>query len=107
MLLAIAAAASGCEGRTPRAGLDPPAEASEEARAPELRGSLETGSSLVELDLSKGIPEEAQSPLFGAPLRRSHLDLVRVLRSLTESGRRPKGVFVRLGVASVGLARAQ
>lgn len=65
-----------------------------------------TGASVVELDLEKGIPEEVQAPLFGAAARRSHLDLVRTLRGLSDNAR-PKGVLVRLGTTSIGFARAQ
>jgi protease-4 len=75
-------------------------------RAAAPAGGFDAASSIAELDLRNGVPEETQTPLFGTPVRRSHLDLIRSLRSLSDTAR-PKGVFVRLGTASVGLARAQ
>ncbi len=56
------------------------------------------------------MPEARSSSLFGASSHRSHVDLVRTLRALGEgsggSGA-AKGIFVRLGTASIGLARAE
>jgi protease-4 len=59
----------------------------------------------VELDLTRGVPETTPSTLFRSTSRRSHLDLVRVIQSLSREDT-TKGVFIRLGTASVGLARA-
>lgn len=61
--------------------------------------------SLVELDLTRGVPETTPASLFGAVGRRSHLNLVRTLGSFADDAT-VKGVFVRLGSASVGLSRA-
>jgi protease-4 len=105
-LLPLAAAAFGCEGRPPHAGAEVQTEASEATRTPAPRIAGNPSTSVVELDLSKGIPEEMPTSLFGSPPRRSHLDLIRSLRTLAE-GAGPKGVFVRLGTAGIGLARAQ
>jgi protease-4 len=67
---------------------------------------MATGSGvLAELDFTRGVPEEVATPLFGTAARRSHLDLARVFRSLEASP--SKGVFVRLGSATIGLAGAQ
>ncbi len=50
-------------------------------------------------------PRRVSSPLFSSAPRRSHLDLARVLTSL--EGSPSRGVFVRLGSSTIGLAGAQ
>jgi protease-4 len=60
---------------------------------------------LAEIDLRNGVSEEAEAPLFG-PGGRSHSHLVLRLREL-ERAEHSKGVFVRLGTATMGLARAE
>ncbi len=105
-LLLAALLASGCEGRTPR---EAPAAAAP-ARVASVGSSSLDGPAVVELDLSHGVPEGRSSSLFGPSARRSHVDLVRTLRALAEgkgSAASAKGVFVRLGMAHVGLARAE
>jgi protease-4 len=103
-LTAVTCAA--CEGRTPRA----PA-ATNEAKAGKASSSSSDGTTIAEIDLSRGIPESRSTSLLGGPSRRSHVDLVRALRALADepegSSSASKGVFVRLGLASTGLARAQ
>jgi len=102
-LLAIAGAfaASGCEGRKPSSTTK-----AEPAAASSASPSSATGSGvLAELDFTRGVPEEVATPLFGTAARRSHLDLARVLRSLDASP--SKGIFVRLGSATIGLAVSQ
>jgi protease-4 len=103
-LLALACAASlalGCEGRAPRGA----SELETEPAAP-LGPPGTPGNSVIELDLAGGVPEEVRAPLFGSAPRRAHVDLVRVLRSLA-AGTPPKGLFVRLGTATLNLAVAQ
>lgn len=99
---ALATTAMGCEGRAPR-GADPLVETDP---APPVGEPSVPGASVVELDLSAGVPEEVRAPLFGAAPRRSHIDLVRVLRSM-EAGTAPKGLFLRFGTATLNLAVAQ
>lgn len=103
-LLPLALLSSSCEGRAPR-GLEAKTSKATSERSTTPKAYGDTATSVVELDLSKGLPEESTSSLFGPPPRRSHLDLVRALRAFDE-GPLPKGVFVRLGLASIGLARA-
>jgi protease-4 len=66
---------------------------------------------VVEVDLSRGVPEARSTSLFGPSSRRSYVDLVRTLRAVAEGGKSglgsAKGVLVRLGTASIGLARAE
>lgn len=95
-VLVVSAAA--CEGRAPRAST------TETSRSK----PSSDGPSIAEIDLTRGIPEARATSLLGAPSRRSHADLVRALRAL--SGDKPRtpaaGLFVRLGLATTGLARA-
>jgi protease-4 len=57
------------------------------------------------------VPEARSTSLLGTTSRRSHVDLVRTLRALREGtrggGSGAAGVFVRLGTAQIGLARAE
>ncbi|APR85933.1 signal peptide peptidase SppA [Minicystis rosea] len=94
-----AMATAACEGRAPRA-------TSVETRSGR---SSSDGPLVAEIDLSRGVPEARSTSILGSPSRRSHVDLVRALRALAEDrGSAPvKGIFVRFGVASTGLARAQ
>jgi protease IV len=103
-ILPLAILASSCEGRAPR-DIDTKSSSTTSARSATPRAFGDTATSVVEIDLSKGLPEETTASLFGPPPRRSHLDLVRALRVL-DAGPFPKGVFVSLGSASIGLARA-
>jgi len=102
---AAAIACAACEGRSPEA----PASAAEPKGAG--ASSSSDGPAVAEIDLSRGIPESRGTSILGGSSRRSHVDLVRALRALAEeregSSSASKGVFVRLGVASTGLARAQ
>jgi protease-4 len=124
LVAASCAALAACEGRAPfgsRARTDAAPDGS--ARAPEpaasassstpssgsRRGSFD-GPSIAEIDLSRGVPESRSTSFLGAPTRRAHVDLVRVLRALGEGGSlaaSTKGVFVRIGMGGVGLSRAQ
>lgn len=98
-LLAVAASVAACEGRPPQGE---PSSEPEGARGASLDGAM-----IAEIDLTRGAPEAAPTSLFGAPQRRSHTDLVRALRDLARTSERaPKGLFVRIGTASTGLARA-
>jgi protease IV len=96
VLLAFAASGAGCRGR-PRH-----AETADGAVA----GASFDGPAVVELDLTHGEPEIVSSPLLGSAPHRAHADLVLTLRSLSEH-ELPKGIFVRLGGASVELACAE
>jgi protease-4 len=101
--IAGACAAAACDGRSSSSteASEPAASsASSSPRAPTSGSGV-----LAELDFTHGVPEEVSTPLFGSAPRRSHLDLARVLRSLDASP--SKGVFVRLGSATVGLAGSQ
>ncbi|MFO0762521.1 MAG: S49 family peptidase [Byssovorax sp.] len=101
MVAACAAIAlsAGCEGRS-RRGAEPEVEP-----APAIGEPGPAGSAALEIDLSGGLPEEVHGTIFGPALRRSHLDLVRTLRAAAE-GDKPKGLFVRFGTATLGLAVA-
>ena len=63
-----------------------------------------TGPALLELNLSRGVPELGGSSLFGASSGGSHADLV---RALTHVDADTKGIFVRLGTASMGMSVAR
>jgi protease IV len=104
--------AAGCEGRAPRADHGPPAGASAAPgkRTTSTTTGLGDGPSVAEIDLTRGVPETRGSSLFGSSSRHSHVDLVRSLRALAEgsgSGASTAAVFVRLGTASIGLARSE
>jgi protease-4 len=107
-LLLLPATIAGC-GRGPtaeRAATTPSASAS---AAPSEKAPSSEGGTVVEIDLSRGLPEGRSTSLLGASSRRSHVDLVRALRALADSHKSgsAKGVFVRLGGARIGLARAE
>ncbi|KYG01295.1 Signal peptide peptidase [Sorangium cellulosum] len=91
--LAAAASMAGCTGRERAAPLPAPAA-----------GRLDEPA-VVEIDLSRGLPESASASLFGPPSGRTHAQLVRSLRELAEA-ERAKGVLVRLGSARLAFARA-
>lgn len=94
---------SACEGRSPSSHT-----ASEPVASPAGSPASPPASSsgvVAELDFTRGVPEEVSTPLFGSAPRRSHLDLARVLSSLESSPSR--GIFVRLGSATLGLSGAQ
>ena len=94
LVLAVSTGMGGCEGR-------PRGSSSEQAPAP-----LNVDSpAVVEIDLTRGLPEVVPSSLFGAARQRSHLDLVRTMRALREKDS-TKAVFVRFGSATLSLARA-
>ena len=98
-----ACVAAACDGRQPTATESNEAAPSSSA-APARAGSAGAGV-VAELDFTRGVPEEVSTPIFGSTPRRSHLDLARVLRSLDATP--PKGLFVRLGSATIGLAGSQ
>ena len=101
--IAGACAAAACDGRQP-SSTEPSDSAASSAASP-LRAPTSGSGLIAELDFTRGVPEEVSTPLFGATPRRSHLDLARVLRSLDVSP--PRGLFVRLGSATIGLAGSQ
>jgi len=109
--VSLALLLAGCEGRAPHTSRAPAASASAEAGAPaRSKSSPFDGPMIVEIDLEHGVPETRSSSLLGTATRRSYADLVRVLRALGDGGTATaavKGVFVRLGTASIGLARAE
>jgi protease-4 len=97
-----------CEGRA-RFDAGGPAPAESAAPAPRGGKALLDAPALVEIDLARGVPESRSTSFLGATSRRAHVDLVRALRTMSEGGSAAsstKGIFVRLGTASVGLARA-
>ncbi len=92
-VLAVAASMAGCTGRERAASLPaPPA------------GRLDEPA-VIEIDLSRGLPESASASLFGPPSGRTHAQLVQSLRALSEA-EGAKGFLVRLGSARLGFARA-
>ncbi len=108
-----ALAVAGCEGRAPHVDRAP---ASPSAAAPSgaAGSSSSDGPALVEIDLGRGAPEGRATSILGSTARRSHFDLVRTLRALASpeasgegGGAGARGVFVRLGTAQIGLARAE
>ncbi len=101
--IAGACVTSACEGRSPSstASTEPGASS---AASPKGAGAAGSGV-LAEFDFTRGVPEEVSTPLFGTAARRSHLDLARALRALDASP--SKGIFVRLGSATIGLAGSQ
>ena len=86
---------AGCEGR-PR------------ATAADLEEQTATPSEdhLAEIDLRRGASEAPGASLLAEARHDSFADLILALRSMAEVGT-IKGVFVRLGVAGFGLARAE
>ncbi|XXY17364.1 S49 family peptidase [Sorangium sp. So ce216] len=92
--LAVAASMAGCTGRE-RSTASLPAPSA---------GHLEEPA-VIELDLSRGLPESASASLFGPPSRRTHVQLVQSLRSLSEA-ESAKGFLVRLGTTRLAFARA-
>ena len=100
---------AGCEGR---AGRPDRAPAPESAASTATAGASSDGPALVEIDLARGAPEGRSTSLLGSSAHRSHFDLVRTLRALLPSSGETaltasRGVFVRLGTAQIGLARAE
>ncbi|WP_437998247.1 S49 family peptidase [Sorangium sp. So ce185] len=91
--LAAAASMAGCTGRERAAPLPAPAA-----------GRLDEPA-VIEIDLSRGLPESASASLFGPPSGRTHAQLVRSLRELAHA-ESAKGVLVRLGSARLAFARA-
>ncbi|WP_437967280.1 S49 family peptidase [Sorangium sp. So ce260] len=92
-VLAVAASMAGCTGRERAASLPaPPA------------GRLDEPA-VIEIDLSRGLPESASASLFGPPSGRTHAQLVQSLRALSEA-ESAKGFLVRLGSARLAFARA-
>jgi protease IV len=93
LCMAVAAGAlAGCEGRgrtassaAPPSGFGQPA--------------------VVEIDLSRGLPESAPASLLGPSSRRTHAQLVQSLRPLIES-EGSKGFLVRLGLSRLAFSRA-
>ncbi len=94
-LLALLVALSGCDGR-PRGGGGKDDKLAQSRAEPHV----------AEVDLRRGAPEQARGSWLGNSRGSSHAELVLTLRSLSgESALR--GVFVRLGMARIGLARAE
>ena len=91
----VAMACLACEGRPRAAGTKPPPDP-------------HTGPSLAIFDLTAGMPEKESVGWFGAPAgkRRSFDALVKAIGA-TKDDKDVKGVFVRFGGTTFGLARAQ
>ena len=93
VVFAMVTLALGCEGR-PRAGQpgdDQVASANEDH--------------VAVIDLRRGVVELPGTSLLSGGGRNSHADLVEALRALPRE-ERVKGVFVRIGTANLGVARA-
>ena len=94
LIASVVTATSGCDGR-PKA----------QPTAPE--SSKHSGPALVVLDLSDGIPEAESGSLLSVGKKQGTFDeLVQRIAELGDD-RDAKGVFVRFGDVSFGLARAQ
>ncbi|MDP9000527.1 MAG: S49 family peptidase, partial [Myxococcota bacterium] len=93
-LLLLAGLTIACEGRPRVSSVDP---SHDEPR---------NGPTIVVLDLSEGVPEQAPTGFLGLPSKGSSLeDLVSQVELLRRDPH-VRGVLVRLGTASIGLARA-
>ncbi len=93
MLCLVAGAfAPGCEGRR------------SSGRSKSTDHEPTSGPALVELNLSRGVPELGSSSLFGSSAGSSHADLVRVLAHLDPDA---KGVFVRIGTTPMSFSIAR
>jgi protease-4 len=97
VFLAALALALGCTGRT-RSG----AGVSGSSTTASLFGSVT--KKVVEIDLSKGVPEAGGGGLFAMPASRTFVGLVRTLERVRDD-QDAKGVFVRLGDTSIGYSR--
>jgi protease-4 len=94
--LLLALGSAGCDGRHRAAS-------SAGSTADEPRG----GPAIVVLDLSDGVPEAPPTGLLGLPSKSASFDeLVHVSERLGRD-KDLRGILVRLGTASIGLARAQ
>ncbi len=89
---AMMVASFGCEGRTGSIA------------AKNEKSEPLTGPAVVELNLSGGVSEAGASSLFGPVPGRSYADLVESLRHLDKD---TKGIFVRIGTASMPFAEAR
>ena len=85
----------GCEGR-PK-----PGDGAKNAEPPKPR----SGPAIATIDLTGGAPEEDRQSFFVGPHHRSFWDLSRALDDALRD-KDTKGVFVRFGGASLGLAKA-
>ncbi len=95
--IALAIAATlGCEGR-PR-----PGSGKEPGTGPKPR----SGPAIALFDLTAGIPEEDRQTLFVGPRKRSFDQLVRAIED-TAKDKDIKGVLVKFGSVSLGMARAE
>jgi len=86
---------SGCDGR-PRAGQVDDKRLAQSKAEPHV----------AEIDLRRGAPEQSRSAWLGNNRHSSYADLVMSLRSLP-SEPAMRGVFVRLGMARLALARSE
>ncbi len=91
--LVAALAAVGCEGR----------RRAETGQAPQPR----SGPALVTIDLSGGVPEVPPSGMLGlSPKRQTFDEALRVVEKARKDSA-AKGILVRFGSATMGLARAE
>jgi protease-4 len=96
---ALACASIACEGR-PRTAA---------AKAEGARAEPHAGPTVAVLDISDGVPEQAQGGLLGLSAKPASFDdLVDTIETLQRGVETPdvRGVLVRLGTARIGLARA-
>jgi protease-4 len=115
LLIAAALLAAGCQGRAPRADDTASSDGKDAHGASPAKSRALDAPAVVEIDLSRGLPEGRSSSILGTSTRRSHVDLVRTLRALAGdddagAGSAPssvKGVLVRFGGARIGFARAE
>jgi protease-4 len=104
LIFAVSAlAAVGCHGR-PRTWS--PAAADSTSTESHARSGTKGEGDIVEIDLSRGVPEVSTANLLGAPSRQTYYKLVTLLKQIaTETT--THGVLVRFGSARFGWARAQ
>ena len=95
--IAVAAASGGCQGR------------SGSFKAKSEKAEPLTGPAIVEVNLTRGAPEAGASSFFGPVPGQSFADLVQSLRRLAadKADKDEKGVFVRIGGASMSFAEAK
>lgn len=93
--LAFAALAIACDGRPKSEG-------------PKTEPPKKTGPAIAVIDLSNGVPEEEKAGLFGVSSGKKSFDeFLRVTKDLgSDRNDRSKGIFVKLGSAPIGAARA-
>lgn len=106
--LLIVAASTGCRGRTPSSSSSSPAASASSSAAVAVNEPDPWRPHVAAIDLSRGAPEIVQRSLLAPTRDRSFADLIQRLHELGGANdSRTRGVLVRFGATSLGLARAQ